>query len=120
MDKLCKIRDLQRSIIQFEINFEKRFGVSLNEGMALCTLLKNKRLSSGEISELLGLTTSNASKIIKSVENKGYVKRVLGEVDKRQMYFTLTDSGTLFIESIKSEEVDTPPYLEVVLERLFG
>ena len=33
MDKLCKIRDLQRAVHQFESAFEKRYGICLNEGM---------------------------------------------------------------------------------------
>ena len=30
MDKLCKIRDLQRAVHQFESAFEKRYGICLN------------------------------------------------------------------------------------------
>ena len=49
MDKLCKIRDIQRAVNQFEQSFDKEYGISLNEGMALCSLLKQGCLSSGEI-----------------------------------------------------------------------
>ena len=87
MEKLCKIRDIQRAVNQFEQGFEKRYGICLNEAMALCPLLKAGSLSSGEIGELLGLSSSNASKVIKSIENKRLVERMTGEKDKRQMYF---------------------------------
>lgn len=40
MDKLCKIRNLQRAVHQFESAFEKRYGICLNEGMTLCSLSK--------------------------------------------------------------------------------
>ena len=93
MEKLCKIRDIQRAVNQFEQGFEKRYGICLNEGMALCSLLKAGSLSSGEIGELLGLSSSNASKVIKSIENKRLVERATGEKDKRQMYFSLTPDG---------------------------
>ena len=70
MDRLCKIRDIQRAVNQFEQGFEKTYGICLNEGMALCSLLKAGSLSSGEIGELLGLTSSNNSKVIGSIEKK--------------------------------------------------
>ena len=73
METLCKIRDLYRAIAEFEIRFEKVHHLCLNEGMLLCCLSKKKRLSSGEIAELLGLTNSNTSNVIRSVEDKGYV-----------------------------------------------
>jgi hypothetical protein len=59
MDKLCKIRDLQRAVHQFESAFEKRYGICLNEGMTLCSLSKTGRLCPGELGELLGLTQLN-------------------------------------------------------------
>lgn len=55
METLCKIRDLYRAIAEFETRFEKVHHLCLNEGMLLCCLSKKKRLSSGEIAELLGL-----------------------------------------------------------------
>lgn len=111
MEKLCKIRDLQRAIIQFEAQFEKLYGICLNEGMTLCSLSESERLSSGEISELLGLTSSNTSKVIRSVENKGLIERVIGVTDKRQMYFSLTEKGSKLLKDIKCSELDIPELL---------
>ena len=87
MDKLCKIRDLQRAVHQFESAFEKRYGICLNEGMTLCSLSKTGRLCPGELGELLGLTPSNTSKVLRSVEQKGLVTRELCNEDRRQMYY---------------------------------
>ena len=106
MDKLCKIRDIQRAVNQFEQSFDKEYGISLNEGMALCSLLKQGCLSSGEIGELLGLTSSNNSKIMRSVESKGLVERVMGTKDRRQMYFSLTPEGKELISAITCEQVE--------------
>ena len=97
MDRLCKIRDIQRAVNQFEQGFEKTYGICLNEGMALCSLLKAGSLSSGEIGELLGLTSSNNSKVIGSVEKKGLVERV--------------------ISSLKCEQIEIAPPLLELLER---
>lgn len=94
METLCKIRELQRSIAAYEASLIERFGISLNEGMLLCIISESKTpLSSGLIAEALGLTASNTSKVIASVEKKGLIERLLGNNDKRQMYFKLTGAG---------------------------
>ena len=111
MEKLCKIRDIQRAVMQFEAQFEKQNGICLNEGMALCSLYKSEKLTSGEIGELLGLTSSNTSKVIDKIERKGYVNRIPGINDKRQMYFTLSDKGEKLISSIKCENIEMSEFL---------
>lgn len=75
MEKLCKIRDIQRAVNQFEVEFSRKYALSLNDAMALCSLAKEDRLSSGELGELLGLSSSNISKVIASLENKGLIQR---------------------------------------------
>lgn len=110
MEKLCKIRDIQRGIMEFEQQFVERYGICLNEGMALCSIFKSekKRLTSGEIGELLGLAHSNTSKVLASIDKKELVKRTLGKADKRQMYFSLTGKGEKLLSSIKCEEMIFP------------
>lgn len=115
MEKLCKIRDLQRAVSQFEVRFEKQYGICLNEGMLLCSLTKRKKLSSGEIAELLGLTASNTSKVIRSVEGKELIARVMGTEDKRQMYFSLTRRGKKLFSRINCEELEMPEMLKTVI-----
>ena len=85
MDKLCRIRDLQRAVHQFEANLERQYGICLNEGMTLCSLSKAGRLSCGELSDQLGLTPKNISKVKRSVQEKEIVKREQGTADKRHM-----------------------------------
>lgn len=116
MKALCKIRDIYRSIADYEQRFEKAYNLCLNEGMLLCSLSGGKRLSSGEIAELLGLTTSNTSKVIKSAEDKGFVKRMLGDKDKRQMYFSLTPKGEEQLLLIDCSSVGIPDFLKQLLE----
>jgi DNA-binding MarR family transcriptional regulator len=103
MKSLCLIRDIYRSIREFEIDFQQKHNLCLNEGMLLCSL-KSTKLSSGEIAEKLGLTNSNASKVIRSVEDKGFVERHLGEGDKRQMHFLLTSKGEAMLQEIGCED----------------
>lgn len=115
METLCKIRDIYRAVIAFESTLEKTHDLCLNGGMLLCSLQTAERLSSGEIAEALGLTTSNASKVIKSVENKGLIERVMGDVDKRQMYFSLTDKGKEVLGQIKCTDLEVPELLQEIL-----
>lgn len=105
MKKLCAIRDVCRALGIFESDFSKEHDISLNEGMILCSL-KEKRLSSGEIAKQINLTCSNTSKLIRSIEEQGYIERVLGEEDRRQMYFSLTPAG---LEKIQQIENDSTP-----------
>lgn len=115
METLCHIRDIYRAIIEYESRFEKAHDLCLNEGMLLCSLNKEGELSSGRIAELLGLTLSNTSKVIRSVEQKGLIKRVIGKADKRQMYFRLTSKGKEKLESISSEVVEIPEQLQEMI-----
>lgn len=114
-ETLCSIRDIYRSIRNFELEFQKEHDLSLNEGMLLCSLKEGKH-SSGEIADMLGLTNSNASKVIKSVEDKGFIKRMLGEGDKRQMYLCITNEGKDKLKEIKCEDAK----LNAVLSEIRG
>ena len=99
METLCKIRDLYRAIAEFETRFEKA----------------HHRLSSGEIAEQLGLSNSNTSKVIRSVEDKGYIERNLGDCDKRQMYFSLTEEGKKILKEMECCNIEIPELLRSVL-----
>lgn len=117
MERFCKIRDLYRSISEFEHNFEQVHGLCLNEGMLLCTLSNSSEemLSSGALADSLGLTCSNTSKLIKAIEDKGYISRVLGKTDKRQMYFKLTKKGKEKMQNIHCQEIEIPALLNEVI-----
>ena len=67
-----------------------------------------------QLSPLCG--PSSTSKVLRSVEGKGYVNRELGTNDKRQMYFSLTEKGRVLLGSINCEEIETPE----LLKTLFG
>ena len=114
---ICKIRDIYHAITGFETEFLQKYGLCLNEGMALCTLQKNK-LSSKELAQSLGLTHSNTSKIIKSLEIKMLIKRILGKTDKRRMYFVLTAQGSDKLKAINGEEHIILPVLNDIIKIL--
>lgn len=110
----CQVRDVYRAIYDFELNFQQLYDLGLNEGMLLCSL-NTQKYSSNELASVLGLSNSNTSKVIKSVEKKGLIRRIVGKEDKRQMYFALTDLGKKKLESIKCAEFDIPETLKPVV-----
>ena len=102
--KLCLLRDIFRSIREYEMEFQQRYGLCLNEGMTLCSLNKKGKTTSSDLADCLGLSTSNMSKVLKSVEEKGLVERILGDTDKRNMYFKLSEEGVKKLKKINLEE----------------
>lgn len=105
MNNLCAIKNVCRIISDFEQKFQMKFDLSLNEGLLLCSLKKGE-ITSGELAQDLDLSCSNTSKVLRSVENKGFIKRALGEKDKRQMYFILSEAGEKMLERLEKEEIE--------------
>lgn len=118
METLCKIRTIYKAVTSFENEMESMYHLGLNEGMLLCSLSSSERMSSGEIADVLGLTPSNTSKVIRSVEMKGMIERVLGEVDKRQMYFSLTEKGKIVLADIRCDNIKVPDLLCDILKKV--
>jgi len=112
MNTLCRIREISRAIAAFEQQFEREYGLSMNEGVLLCCLDRHGELSSGEIADVLQLTCSNASKVIRSAESKGFVNRKLGADDRRQMYFSLTAQGRAELGRLHPCSVALPESLQ--------
>ena len=115
METLCKIRDVYRAIAEFEVQFTQMYDLSLNEGMLLRTLLNTPKLTSSEIAEALGLSASNTSKVIRSVEGKKLITRLIGKEDKRQMRFSLTTEGKNRISDIKNATFELSELLQQVV-----
>ena len=100
---------------EFEVQFTQMYDLSLNEGMLLCTLLNTPKLTSSKIAEALGLSASNTSKVIRSVEEKKLITRLIGKEDKRQMRFFLTTEGKNRISDIKNATFELPGLLQQVV-----
>lgn len=113
--KLCLLRDIFKIIKDFEIDFQKKHDLCLNEGMTLCSLKEGKK-SASELAEQLGLSASNMSKVIRSVEDKGFVDRIMGDEDKRQMYFILNTKGMNKLNALRCEEES----LESILNSIYA
>lgn len=113
MECICVIKDIYKAITSFEENFLNDFDLCINEALVLCCL-KNKQLSSSELAEQAGLKFSHASKIIKSIEDKGLIKRTIGHSDKRYMNFELSAAGQEMLKKIESNQLDIPELLRPV------
>lgn len=105
MKTLCKIRDIQKALEEYEIIFLKDVGLSLKESMVLCSLSDDAECSSTEIALKIDLTCSNCSKILGAVERKGYIVRNHGSDDKRNVFFSLTPAGR---DKLREIEVQMP------------
>ena len=102
------MRDLYRSLALLETRLSETYGLSLNEAMVLCSIGEETVMAGVERT---GLTASHASKMIRSVEEKGLLVRTLGEKDKRQMYFALTDKAKEKLEDIRKHGIEIPDLL---------
>jgi DNA-binding MarR family transcriptional regulator len=65
----------------------------------------------GRLGELLGLTPSNTSKVLRSAESKGLVLRELCCKDRRQMHYSLTTKGRELLASVSCREIEIPEIL---------
>lgn len=111
---ICQLRDITVAMNDIEMQLNEKYGVGLNEAMALCSLSEG-RLSASEIAEKTGMGSSHCSKIIKSIEQKMLIERSLGESDKRQMYFCLNKVGKKVLSDIKCNSLALPDILKPVL-----
>ena len=75
METICLMRDICRAIETFEADFVKVHHMSLNEGMLLCSLSEGQ-LSAACLAEVNVMSPSHTSKVIRSLEEKGLIRRV--------------------------------------------
>ena len=111
------MRSVVQAMSQMERQLNDRFSLTMNEAMFLCCLGQDT-LSASSISEATCLTPSHASKVLRSVENKGYILRSLGEKDKRLMNFSLTPEGREVLESLKRDPLNVPELLQPLLDHI--
>jgi len=107
------MRELMMALSDFENKLIDIHGVSLNEAMVLCSV-GNECITASVIAERTGLRPSHASKVIGALEERGYLMRELGKLDKRQMHFSLTDAGKECLFRIKAYEFEVPEFLKPV------
>lgn len=101
MEPICRIKEIYRILYQFEKEFSERHAMTINEAMLLCCLKQGGARTAGELCEFVGLSAPRVSKVIATVESKGYIRREIGSHDRRQMLFVLTDRGAAKIRQMQ-------------------
>ena len=114
MELICQIKDIYKALYSFEKEFAKKFGMTINEGMLLCCMKDMREHSANEIVGFIGLSNPRVSKIITSVEKKGWIVRKMGVNDKRKMIFSLTKVGEKVIKEMETIQIS----LDGVLAKL--
>ncbi|MDY3943609.1 MAG: winged helix DNA-binding protein [Alloprevotella sp.] len=109
---ICQIRDLINAIATFEDTFAEQHGLNIHEAMLLCILLENSPLTGSDIANLLGFKTSHSSKIIRKAENSGWIIRAFGDIDRRQVFFSLSPKGQQKIKELKMADIELPALLK--------
>ena len=92
--------------------------MTLNESIILYSLAGKESCSAGDLSSSIGLTNSRTSRIIIGVEEKGYVIRKMGKADKRQVFFTLTNSGKQKLAEIQNLENEYRNFITSLIEHI--
>jgi len=117
MEDICLIKEIYRSLYQFEKDFQEMNGISINDAMVLCCLKSGEERSAGDICEFVGLSNSRVSKVLCAVEEMGYIHRRLGSVDKRQMFFSLTDTGKFKVQEMKGKSLHLKDFIAKISQQ---
>lgn len=108
MDKACfsQIRDMFLTINRVETQLQEQLGLKINEAMVLFQLAEKDGMLSGRIANAIGLSKSNASKVIVAMEKKGYIRRQTCKKDSRCQRFFLEPGGKEMLEKLLALELD--------------
>lgn len=120
MEDICIIKDIYRLLYQFEKDFFEANGMSINDAMVLCCLKGGEERSAGDICDFVGLSNSRVSKVLCAVEDLGYIQRRLGSVDKRQMFFSLTEAGKAKVQEMRSKSLHLADFIQKVAKQCAG
>ena len=80
---------------------DNRFSAIMCGEMAVMRLLHNgsrKKMTAGELSSKLSMTTSRMAAVLGSLEKKGLLERENDEVDRRRVLVSLTQAGDALCE----------------------
>ena len=83
---------------------DNRFSSSLCGEMAVMRLLHNgtkKKMTAGELSSRLSMTTSRVAAVLGSLQKKGLLERESDEKDRRRVLVSLTEAGDRLCEKRK-------------------
>lgn len=103
MEPICKLKEIYKVLYTFEKGFAENNGITINEAMVLCCMKDGEPKAASQLCEFVGLSNSRVSRVINTMESKGFISREMGLKDKRQMIFTLTNLGLEKIKDMQSQ-----------------
>lgn len=92
---------IRRSEQAFLRNELEKYGLSPLESRIICTLRKHS-FTQEELGACLDIDKGRIAKGIFSLEEKGYIERIVNEKNRRQKIVSLTESGKSIYEKISS------------------
>lgn len=116
MEPICKLKDFYLELYQFEKKFSRENGITLNEAMVFCFLKDGTPKTAQQIDAFIGLSKSRISRILNTLEKKGFINRSIGQSDKRQMIFTLSTNALIKMEQIAEANKSIQEFTEKLKE----
>ena len=108
---ITKIKNIQKILYRLEKVFLENNGITLNEAIIIYSLPEKRGSCAGYLSGQLGVSNSRTSKILSRLEQQEYIIRTMGQADKRQMLFSLTEKG---LEKKKEIQRSEGEYRELI------
>ncbi len=110
MIDLCSLSRIVSLLNHLDENLRQSQSVGLMEAVVLCSL--GKALTSPtEIAKATGISASNLSRVLRSLEERRFVERNIDDKDKRRLRFALTSDGHARLASIQSSGLEIPEEL---------
>ncbi|HEL1618349.1 TPA: MarR family transcriptional regulator [Streptococcus suis] len=78
---------------QFYLKNLKEFDLTYTQYLVLVVLWENSPLSLKEIGKKLDLSSNTLTPLVKRLEEKGFIRRMIPKEDKRQLLIYLTEKG---------------------------
>lgn len=124
-EMLAEFRYLLRQFLRFseEAAQAARLGPQQHQALlAIKGFPGREHLTIGELAERLQLRHHSAVGLVNRLETQGLVRRMPGEADQRQVYVTLTESGSAMLDQLSAAHRDElrriGPQIKLLLERL--
>lgn len=116
MIDLCSIRKIQTALRKFEETLKEETGLSLNDALCLCSIGKDIH-EPGALSKQLELSPSRLTRILDTLEKRGYISRRISDTDRRNIWVNLTDKGKSIIEDYQCADIRIPDELAFTQNR---
>lgn len=114
IQQLCALKDILRSITQFEEAIQETYHITLTEAMVLCAIDGGCRYAH-DLADDVGLSPSRLSRIIAGLERKGLLEREQNREDRRHWLNRPTERGKSILSHMKTEGIEIPPALESIM-----